>query len=175
MINAANAGRDSRLVWRDLSAAIAAALLTMSFAPAVFAQSGQEAASEAGLLEEVIVTATRREQTLQEVPMAITAFTGAELAALQADNLDSIQGAVPNLNLVQGRGSNSSVNAFIRGVGQPDALQTFDPAVGIYVDDVYMARIQGAMFKLYDVERVEVLRGPQGTLYGKNTPAAQFA
>ena len=170
MINAANAGRDSRLVWRDLSAAIAAALLTMSFAPAVFAQSGQEAASEAGLLEEVIVTATRREQTLQEVPMAITAFTGAELAALQADNLDSIQGAVPNLNLVQGRGSNSSVNAFIRGVGQPDALQTFDPAVGIYVDDVYMSRIQGAMFKLYDVERVEVLRGPQGTLYGKNTP-----
>lgn len=122
------------------------------------------------MLEEVIVTAQRREQTLQEVPMAITAFTGAELMALQADNLDSIQGAVPNLNLVQGRGSNSSVNAFIRGVGQPDALQSFDPAVGIYVDDVYMSRIQGSMFKLYDVERVEVLRGPQGTLYGKNTP-----
>ena len=132
-----------------------------------FAQEDDAGARE---IEEVIVTATRREQTLQEVPMAITAFTGAELAALQADNLDSIQGAVPNLNLVQGRGSNSSVNAFIRGVGQPDALQSFDPAVGIYVDDVYMARIQGAMFKLYDVERVEVLRGPQGTLYGKNTP-----
>ncbi len=122
------------------------------------------------LLEEVVVTAQRREQTLQEVPMAISAFTGEQLRDLQADNLDSIQGAVPNLNLVQGRGSNSSVNVFIRGVGQPDALQSFDPAVGIYLDDVYMSRIQGAMFKLYDIERIEVLRGPQGTLYGKNTP-----
>jgi iron complex outermembrane receptor protein len=121
-------------------------------------------------LEEVVVTAQRREQALQEVPMSISAFTGEQLAALQADNLDSLQGAVPNLNLVQGRGSNSSVNAFIRGVGQPDALQTFDPAVGVYVDDVYMARIQGALFKIYDIERIEVLRGPQGTLYGKNTP-----
>ena len=95
--------------------------------------------------------------------MAISAFTGVDLEALQADNLDSLQGAVPNLNLVQGRGSNSSVNAYIRGVGQPDALQSFDPAVGVYLDDVYMSRIQGALFKLYDIERIEVLRGPQGT------------
>ncbi len=102
--------------------------------------------------------------------MAVSAFTSDDLEVLQADNLDSLQGAVPNLNLVRGRGSNSSVNAFIRGVGQPDALQTFDPAVGIYLDDVYMARIQGSLFKLYDIERIEVLRGPQGTLYGKNTP-----
>ncbi|HZW59611.1 MAG TPA: TonB-dependent receptor plug domain-containing protein, partial [Woeseiaceae bacterium] len=93
-------------------------------------------------IEEIVVTAQRREQALQDVPMAISAFTEDDLAALQADNLDSLQGAVPNLNLVQGRGSNSSVNAFIRGVGQPDALQTFDPAVGIYLDDVYMSRIQ---------------------------------
>lgn len=121
-------------------------------------------------VEEIIVTAQRREQRLQEVPMAISAFSEEALAALQADSLDAIQGAVPNLNLVQGRGSNSSVNAFIRGVGQPDALQSFDPAVGVYLDDVYMSRIQGALFKLYDIERVEVLRGPQGTLYGKNTP-----
>lgn len=145
----------------------AAILSALGVSMPVLAQSGED---DEMRLEEVIVTATRREQSLQEVPMAITAFTDAQLEALQADNLDSIQGAVPNLNLVQGRGSNSSVNAFIRGVGQPDALQTFDPAVGIYVDDVYMSRIQGAMFKLYDVERVEVLRGPQGTLYGKNTP-----
>jgi iron complex outermembrane receptor protein len=154
-----------------LQTSLAAATLAIIAAPAaVLAQSAGGDADEASAIEEIIVTAQRREQTLQEVPMAISAFTGGDLEALQADNLDSLQGAVPNLNLVQGRGSNSSVNAFIRGVGQPDALQSFDPAVGVYLDDVYMSRIQGALFKLYDIERVEVLRGPQGTLYGKNTP-----
>ncbi len=155
----------------SLAAAISLALAATSFPIALQAQSGEDGSVvRSRVIEEVVVTATRREQSLQDVPMAISAFTGQQLAELQADNLDSLQGAVPNLNLVQGRGSNSSVNAFIRGVGQPDALQTFDPAVGVYVDDVYMARIQGALFKLYDIERIEVLRGPQGTLYGKNTP-----
>ena len=76
---------------------------------------------------------------------------------------------MPNLTLVQGRGSSSNANVFIRGIGQPDALQTFDPGVGLYVDDVFMSRIQGGLMGLADIERVEVLRGPQGTLYGKNT------
>jgi iron complex outermembrane receptor protein len=150
---------------------MAASLFAMAMAPVtVSAQAAEEESEAAGAIEEIIVTAQRREQGLQEVPMSVSAFTEEELAFLQADNLDSLQGAVPNLNLVQGRGSNSSANVFIRGVGQPDALQTFDPAVGVYLDDVYMSRIQSALFKLYDIERIEVLRGPQGTLYGKNTP-----
>jgi iron complex outermembrane receptor protein len=119
--------------------------------------------------EEIIVTARRREERLLDTPVAVTSISSNELKRQQATDLSGIQGAVPNLNLVQGRGSSSSANIFIRGVGQPDALQTFDPAVGIYVDGVYISRIQGALFNLYDVERVEVLRGPQGTLYGKNT------
>ncbi|MEM1133462.1 MAG: TonB-dependent receptor [Pseudomonadota bacterium] len=117
----------------------------------------------------IIVTARRREEALIDVPVAVTAFSQDQLRDLQAQDLSGIQGAVPNLNLVQGRGSATSANIFIRGVGQPDALQTFDPAVGVYVDGVFLSRIQGALLTLSDVERVEVLRGPQGTLYGKNT------
>src|SRR5690606_23396862 len=91
------------------------------------------------------------------------------LKDLQASTVEGLQGVVPNMNIVQGRGSANSVNVFIRGIGQPDALQTFDPGVGMYVDDVYYSRINGSMFSLFDVQQVEVLRGPQGTLYGKNS------
>ncbi len=124
---------------------------------------------EAKALDTVEVTARRRTESLQEVPVAVTAFTEEGLRELQASNIDGLQGSVPGLNIVQGRGSSNSVNAFIRGVGQPDALQTFDPGVGMYVDDVYYSRINGALFSLFDVARVEVLRGPQGTFYGKNS------
>ena len=115
------------------------------------------------------VSARRRNESLEKVPVAVSAFSGDDMKDLQANNIDGLQGAVPGLNIVQGRGSSSSVNVFIRGIGQPDALQTFDPGVGMYVDDVYYSRIQGALFSLFDIERVEVLRGPQGTLYGKNS------
>ena len=125
--------------------------------------------SEASEGEIIIVTARRREENLFDVPVAVTALGEEQLENLLANELSGIQGAVPNVNIVQGRGSASSANFFIRGIGQPDALQTFDPAVGVYFDGVYLSRIQGALLNLFDVERVEVLRGPQGTLYGKNT------
>ena len=120
-------------------------------------------------LDDVIVTARRTEEAAQRTPLSISAFSGAALERQGAKDVTDLQGAVPNLNIVQGRGSSNATNIYIRGVGQPDALQTFDPAVGVYVDDVYYSRIRGTQFDLLDLQRVEVLRGPQGTLYGKNT------
>jgi iron complex outermembrane receptor protein len=139
-----------------------------SAASGAFAQEIVTVENEASV-EELVVTARRTEENLQTVPGAVSAFSERALERLQATDATGLQGAVPNLNIVQGRGSSNSTNIYIRGVGQPDALQTFDPAVGVYVDDVYYSRIRGTQFDLLDLERVEVLRGPQGTLYGKNT------
>jgi iron complex outermembrane receptor protein len=125
---------------------------------------GQDAATG-----EIVVTARRTEERLQRVPASISAFNERSLDRIQAQDTTGLQGAVPNLNIVQGRGSSNATNIYIRGIGQPDALQTFDPAVGVYVDDVYLSRIRGNQLDLLDVDRIEVLRGPQGTLYGKNT------
>jgi iron complex outermembrane receptor protein len=143
------------------SAALWVALPAMAQAPAAPAEASGE--------EEIVVTARRVEESQQRVPASVSAFSEKTLERLGAKDVTDIQGAVPNLNLVQGRGSSDSTNIFIRGIGQPDALQTFDPAVGVYVDDVYFSRIRGTQLDLLDIERVEVLRGPQGTLYGKNT------
>lgn len=151
-------------------AAAVSLLLAAPGSPQAQQEAGaQDDASATGAVDTIVVTARRREESIQDVPVAVSAFGEADLRDMQARTLDNLQGAVPNTNIVQGRGSASSVNVFIRGVGQPDALQTFDPGVGIYVDDVYLSRIQGALFSMFDVERIEVLRGPQGTLYGKNT------
>lgn len=127
------------------------------------------AQDDATALDDIVVTARRTEESLQRTPLAISAFSGEDLENRGAQQVLDLQGSVPNLNIVQGRASSNATNIYIRGIGQPDALQTFDPAVGVYVDDVYYSRIRGTQFDLLDLERVEVLRGPQGTLYGKNT------
>ena len=133
------------------------------------APAAATAQADATTLDAITVTARRRTESIQDVPVAVSAFNEDQLRDLQADDVGGLQGAVPNLNIVQGRGSSNTVNVFIRGIGQPDSLQTFDPGVGMYVDDVYYSRINGALFSLFDVQQVEVLRGPQGTLYGKNS------
>jgi iron complex outermembrane receptor protein len=129
----------------------------------------QDAQDTSTSVEDIVVTARRTEESAQRTPLALTAFSGQTLERVGAQQVTDLQGSVPNLNIVQGRGSSNSTNIYIRGIGQPDALQTFDPAIGVYVDDVYYSRIRGSQFDLLDLERVEILRGPQGTLYGKNT------
>ncbi|RZJ00933.1 MAG: TonB-dependent receptor [Brevundimonas sp.] len=122
---------------------------------------------QASVLDEVVVTARRREERLQDVPVSVTAVSAEALENLQASDIGDLQGAVPNLTLHEGDASNAVV--YIRGVGQIDSLAFADPGVGVYVDDVYLGRAQGAFLSVYDVDRIEVLRGPQGTLYGRNT------
>ena len=152
------------------TAALASAALSAFAAAPAYAQDAPVAAEADGYAgEEIVVTARRTEERLETVPVSVSAFSERALERIQATDTTGLQGAVPNLNVVQGRGSSNATNIYIRGIGQPDALQTFDPAVGVYVDDVYYSRIRGTQLDLLDLERVEVLRGPQGTLYGKNT------
>lgn len=141
-----------------LAAAIAAALP----APA-------QAQDEVAALGEIIVTARKREENLQDVPISVSAFSGETLELMGVPDLVAIGQSVPNVTLEASRATNSTLTAFIRGVGQQDPVAGFEGGVGIYLDDVYLARPQGTVFDIYDVERIEVLRGPQGTLYGRNT------
>ena len=120
-------------------------------------------------LEKIQVTARKIAENLQEVPVAVTSIGEVQLAEKGISVMTEVQQFSPNTTLQRSRGTNSTITAFIRGVGQQDPLWGYEPGVGIYVDDVYIARPQGAVLDLLDVERIEVLRGPQGTLYGKNT------
>ena len=120
-------------------------------------------------LEEVIVTAQKREQNLQEVPVSISSFNAVELENMGVTSIIDLEKSVPNAQFRASRATNSTLTAYIRGVGQQDPLWGFESGVGVYVDDVYYARPQAAVMDVFDVERIEVLRGPQGTLYGKNT------
>lgn len=152
-----------------LSLAIAGMLVSPAAWTQETATAAGDQASEAKTLDSVKVTARKREETLQEVPIAVTAFTPEALEKLNVRDLGDLDAQVPNLTIYAARGSTSTVTAYIRGVGQADPLWGVDPGVGIYLDDVYIARPQGALLDVFDVERIEVLRGPQGTLYGKNT------
>jgi len=156
--------------WQRLFITLTATLVTLlAFPVALFAQASTDEEADSAMIEEVIVTATRREESLMEVPIAVTAITGSELEAFGVLDITAISQMSPNTILKVSRGTNTTLTAFIRGVGQQDPVAGFESGVGLYLDDVYLNRPQAAVMDIYDVERIEVLRGPQGTLYGRNT------
>ncbi len=140
-----------------------------SLSGTAFAQTDDGASSG---FDEIVVTARKREESVETTPIAISAFTGDTLEKRGAANIADVSQFVPNLNISSnggGGGSGSTSSIFLRGVGQSDFLITTDPGVGLYIDGVYYARATATIMDLLDLERVEVLRGPQGTLFGKNT------
>jgi iron complex outermembrane receptor protein len=154
------------------------ALYVLAIAILQFSPITAEAASDnreigdAEPIDEVIVTGRRREEDLQRVPVSITALSGEQLEARQIDSLDLLGTAVPNLQfdkVAPSSGSSSVSQIFIRGVGQADFTPVTDPGVAVYVDGIYFGRSPGNVLDLVDIERLEVLRGPQGTLFGRNS------
>ena len=128
------------------------------------------APADSRVIEEIVVTAAKREQGLYDVAAALSVFDGGTLAERGIADLLDVGKSVPNLNVTTfAAGHTSSANPFIRGIGTQDHLITTDPGVGVYVDGVYLGRQVGQHWNLTNIERIEVLRGPQGTLYGRNS------
>ncbi len=148
-----------------------APFLIGGFAPAQ-QPAAEPQAAEAETLESVIVTARRREESLQDTPIAITALSAEALERQQIVGTTDLDKIAPNLQFHSYgtlTGNNSAAQVFIRGIGQTDATPAVDPGVGVYIDDVYMGRAVGGAMEFRDIANVQILRGPQGTLFGRNT------
>jgi iron complex outermembrane receptor protein len=150
---------------------VASALLTLGLGvtPAWSQDTASSEAEDNQALERIVVTAERRTANLQEVPVSVSAFTEGEIDRRQIDSTLDVIRSVPNLVGSNNVGISSATSFFMRGVGQDESISTQDPAVGTYVDGVYISRQVANNAALYDIERIEVLRGPQGILYGRNT------
>ncbi|MXO65277.1 TonB-dependent receptor [Altererythrobacter endophyticus] len=149
------------------------ALIVSAMAPAAMAQETDDLAADEVYspgAQQIVVTAQFREQDLQDTPLAITAVTGDMLAARGQVSVEDVGAQAPNVTLRQSPATyGPAMVAYIRGVGQRDSSFALEPGVGVYVDDVYLSTVHGSMLGLLDLERVEILRGPQGTLAGMNS------
>ena len=147
-------------------AAMAASSALALSGGSAFAQTAPTA--ETGV-SDIVVTAQKREERLQDVPIAITAITSTDLENKQVSNLSDIRDLVPNLYIEQALTGTTTPKMYLRGLGVVNQVFSFDTPIGIYFDDVYISRVTGALVDLFDVDRVEFLRGPQGTLFGRNS------
>ncbi|WP_185965206.1 TonB-dependent receptor [Glacieibacterium frigidum] len=146
------------------------AILLASLAAPAAAQTAPVAPETASTEQsDIVVTARRRSESVQDVPLAVTAFGQAEFERQQVVDLEDLNLGVPNLTVVRNTGTTTGAQVYLRGVGQDDSSFTGEPSIGIYLDDVYIGRQIGGVLDVLDFERIEVLRGPQGTLYGRNS------
>jgi iron complex outermembrane receptor protein len=150
-------------------ATILAASLAASTPSQVTAQPRDILKAPRGSLEEIVVTARRREERLHDVPIAMSVFGWLDLEQRQIVDLSGLQFAAPSLVITTDQTNRATSLIAMRGQFEPNSVPTVDSTVGVYLDGVYVARITGANLRLIDMERVEVLRGPQGTLFGRNT------
>ncbi len=154
---------------RMLATASLAALATCIAAPALAQDSAQDAADDG--LGAIVVTAQKRSENIQDVPIAISAVGSEYLESRGIDSIDKLGTIAPNVKIERAPGSKTISQASIRGSVTINPAITWEPAVGLYLDGVYIAKAQGSIFDVADLERVELLRGPQGTLYGRNALA----
>lgn len=161
-----NVGRSARIL---LATALALGLALPSTAWAQAAKAKKKAAAPEAEVEEITVTAEKREENVQEIPLSVTALSGEALEEKNVTTVTDLGQTAPNVRIVANPASAASTTISMRGLTQGDPNAALDPAVGLYIDGVYISKIIGSNFDLEDLERVEVLRGPQGTLYGRNT------
>ncbi|MCW1384745.1 TonB-dependent receptor [Novosphingobium sp. KCTC 2891] len=155
-------------IWRASTAGV---ILAAVISTPAFAQDAQAGEQDSGGLQEIVVTAQRRAENLQNVPIAITAANADTLAQARVDNVSNIQAITPSVTFRTANISSSTANVIIRGLGTTGNSRAFEGSVGVFIDGVYRTRAAAALQNFLDIDNLQILRGPQGTLFGKNTTA----